>query len=170
MMPTLLLAVAGLALLALGRRLFWLFVGVAGFAAGLQAASLLLTPAPFWLLWTAGLVGGVVGALLALFFQHLAIAVGGFLAGGIAAGHLVQLMGRPPEPLILLVGGILGAVVLYLLFDWALIGLSSLVGATLVVDSLNPRPSLALAAFLTLFVIGALFQAGWLLRTRRRDD
>jgi hypothetical protein len=47
--------VLGLALLFMGWRLFWLFVGVAGFAAGLQAAPLLFGMQPFAILWGVGL-------------------------------------------------------------------------------------------------------------------
>jgi hypothetical protein len=61
------LVVSGVALLVLGWKLFWLFVGLVGFAAGLQAVQLLLGPQPFWILWAAGLVCGIIGAVLALF-------------------------------------------------------------------------------------------------------
>ena len=61
----LLLAASGVVLLVLGWKLFWLFVGVVGFAVGLQAAQLVFGPQPFWLLWAAGLVCGIIGAVLA---------------------------------------------------------------------------------------------------------
>jgi hypothetical protein len=54
----LMMAVSGALLLVLGWKLFWLFVGVVGFAAGLQAAQLYFGPQPFWVLWAAGLVCG----------------------------------------------------------------------------------------------------------------
>ena len=113
----LLLAASGMVLLVLGWKLFWLFVGVVGFAAGLQAAQLYLGPQPFWMLWAAGLVCGIIGALLALFFQKLAIIVGGFVAGSTIALHLTLMMGHEPGALVTLIGGVAGAVVLYLLFD-----------------------------------------------------
>ena len=49
-MTNIFLALLGLALLVLGWKLFWLFVGVMGFAAGLQAAQIYFGPQPFWLL------------------------------------------------------------------------------------------------------------------------
>ena len=74
-MANIFLAVLGVLLLVLGWKFFWLFVGVVGFTAGLQAAQLVFGPQPFWMLWAAGLVCGIFGAILALFFQHLAIAI-----------------------------------------------------------------------------------------------
>ena len=71
----------GIVLLALGRRLFWLFVGCVGFMAGLQMAQQYFGLQPSWVAWAAALLFGLVGALLALFFQKLAIVLGGFASG-----------------------------------------------------------------------------------------
>jgi len=73
--------ILGVALLVAGRKLFWLFVGAAGFVTGLQLAT------QFWqgpelLAIVIGLVVGVIFALLAIFLQSVAIGIAGFLAGG----------------------------------------------------------------------------------------
>jgi len=167
-MQTIIFGVLGAALLVLGRKLFWLFVAVMGFGAGLQAAQFYFGLQPFWVLWLAGLVGGAVGALLALFFQHVAIVIGGFVAGVTLAVHLTAMLGQNAGPLIALVGGIVGAVALYLLFDWALIILSSLIGATFIIEALGLRsvyaPGLALVI---LVAVGVMIQTRLMVASRK---
>ena len=166
-LTTIVLAVSGVALLVLGWKLFWLFVGVVGFAAGLQAVQLFLAPQPFWVLWAAGLVCGVIGAVLALFFQKLAIGVGGFVAGSTIALHLTTMMGYHPGLLVTVIGGVLGAVALYLLFDWALIVLSSAAGAACIVEAIGRDAPYAPVLSGVLIVAGVVFQARRLLVSRK---
>ena len=56
---------AGIALLVLGRKLFWLFVGVVGFVAGAALATQLFEIQPDWLVIVFALGAGLLGALLA---------------------------------------------------------------------------------------------------------
>lgn len=149
----------GIMLLALGRKLFWLFVGSVGFVAGVQIAQQHLFLAPSWQLWTIGVICGLLGALLALFFQKVAIIVGGFAAGCAIAVQLTVMLGFTANPLVTICGGILGAIVLYLLFDWALIALSSVAGATLIVHSINPAGWLAVLLYVVLILAGIVFQS-----------
>lgn len=153
----------GVALLILGRRLFWLFVGLVGFVAGITLATQFLSGQPDWLVLVIALVAGLLGVLLALFLQQLAVGVAGFVAGGyIIVNLLSMLMGETDQLLywlIFLIGGIIGAVLVILLFDWALIVLSSLTGATLVVQAAGLNPTLTLVLFVVLLVVGFVIQA-----------
>ena len=166
-MANIFLAVLGVLLLVLGWKVFWLFVGVVGFAAGLQAAQLFLGPQPFWVLWAAGLICGVIGAVLALLFQKLAIVIGGFVAGSTIALHLTLMMGFDAGALVALIGGVAGAVALYLLFDWALIILSSVAGATLIIEALGRQGSYAPVLSVVLIAAGVIFQARLLIVSRK---
>jgi hypothetical protein len=165
----LMMAVSGALLLLLGWKLFWLFVGVMGFAAGLQAAQLYFGPQPFWVLWASGLVCGIIGAILALFFQKLAIGVGGFVAGCTLVLHLTLMMGYHPVALVGLIGGAIGAVALYLLFDWALIILSSLIGTAFIIEALGRHTPYAPVLSVLLIVAGVIFQARLLTASREKD-
>ena len=161
-------AVVGIMLLTLGWRLFWMFVGVLGFVAGLQMAQSLWVQQPFWMLWVAGLVCGFFGAILALFLQHLAVAIGGFVAGGILALQLAAMLGYGGNALIALIGGILGAVALVLFFDWALVVLSSMVGAALVVDAIaGSRFPYEPWLFVAVAAAGVFFQSRLLAASRK---
>src|SRR5437762_11845435 len=127
-------ALIGIVILFFGRKLFWLCVAAVGFAAGVEIAPHLVhEPSPLLAL-TVAVVLGIIGALLALFLQKVAIAVLGFLAGGklagaIASAFLIQY--GQHSTIVFLVGGIVGAILL-VLFDWALIVVSSLIGAHLI--------------------------------------
>ena len=168
-MVNVVMIVSGVVLLVLGWKLFWFFVGGVGFAAGLQAVQLYFGPQPFWLLWAAGLVCGIIGAILALFFQKLAIGIGGFVAGSTIALHLTLMMGYHPGALVTLIGGVIGVVALYLLFDWALIILSSAAGATFIVEALGRHAPYAPVLSAVLIAAGVIFQARLLMVSREGD-
>jgi hypothetical protein len=163
------MAVAGVLLLTLGRRLFWLFVGVTGFAVGLQATQSFLGPQPFWMLWTLGLVCGIIGAVLALFFQQLAVAMGGFMAGGVLVVHAAAMLGIGANGLLVMAGGIIGAIAMVLIFDWTLVILSSLVGAAFVVDAIGRQMPYVPWLFLGIACAGTVFQARLLMASRQRS-
>ncbi len=148
----------GLILLTLGRKLFWLFVGCVGFVFGLQMANQYLGAQPSWIAWVVALLIGLVGALLAIFFQTLAIGLGGFAAGSAVTAYLTLLAGVAVHPLINVFGGIIGLILLIALFDWALIFLSSLVGATFIVQPLNLSLQAEIILYAILVVMGIIFQ------------
>jgi hypothetical protein len=150
--------IIGTILLTLGRKLFWLFVGCTGFVFGLQVATQYLAAQPSWVAGAAAVFIGLIGALLAVFFQTLAIGLGGFAAGSTIVAYISVLTGFTVHPLITVIGGIIGAVVLYAVFDWALIFLSSLVGATLIVQSFHWNSPIESVLYVILFVIGILLQ------------
>lgn len=163
------LTLIGSALLLLGRKLFWLLVGAAGFAVGFQFCALLFESQPLWILWIVGLSFGIIGALLALFFQQVAVAVGGFLAGGTVAHYLMQPVAQYADGWIVLIAGIAGAVAMVLIFDWALIALSALLGASFIIEAVGWRLPHASLLFAVLVLAGVLFQARWLNRSRGKE-
>jgi hypothetical protein len=165
----LLAILAGLVLLVAGRRLFWLFVGLVGFITVYRwlEPHPVAQPSGRWLL---AILAGVVGIVLAIFLQRVAIAVAGFFAGGWFA---VQLLGlhmthpRGGDLLVFVIAGVLAAVLAMALFDLALIVLSSLAGADLIVGALHPRPGMAKLLLLALAMVGIAVQMGITARRRR---
>jgi hypothetical protein len=158
----------GGALLLAGRKLFWLFVGAAGFVAGLQLAT------QFWqgpeiLAIFIGLVVGVLFAFLAIFLQSVAIGVAGFLAGGYIFTVLAGMLGLSQGAfswIVYLLGGIIGVLLVMFLFDWALITLSSLAGASLITQALLLPSGIGRVIFLALVIIGVVIQGSLLQRER----
>ncbi len=166
-MPTALLRIlAGLALLTLGRRLFWLFVGLVGFAAGAVLATQFVQ-GPEWMVLVIALAAGLVGIVFALVLQQAALALAGFIAGGYVVMSVLHGLGWTANGpnwvlywALIIVGGIAAAALVLALFEWALIILSSLVGAILIVQTINPDTLLAAILTAVLFVVGIAIQAG----------
>ena len=152
----------GIVILFFGRKLFWLCVAAVGFAAGVQIAPLLVNEASSLLALVIALAFGVLGVLLALFIQKIAIAVLGFLAGGkpataIAAAFFVQY--AQYSTIIFVIGGIIGAILLLAVFGWALIIVSSFIGAYLIQSAIVLPPTGLTLVFIGLAILGIFVQA-----------
>jgi hypothetical protein len=162
------LLLGGLLLLA-GRRLFWIFVGAAGFLLGTGIAARMASGTAEWVALVIALAFGLAGLVLSLIVQKLAIVAAGFIMGSYAVNRLLLTL-QPGwagwEWAALLAGGVLGALLVLLLFDWALIVLSSLVGAALIIYPFSPGPSLSLLLFAVLTTAGIGFQGGLLKRAK----
>jgi hypothetical protein len=151
----------GVSLLTLGRKLFWLFVGSMGFTAGLAYGNQLWGAQSDLVILAMSLLMGLAGALIAIFLQGLAVGVGGFVAGGYIGVTILNLCGIATGGfswLAYAVSGVVGAVLLVLVFDWALIVLSSLTGAALIVQGNRSGTALEIGLFIALTVLGILFQ------------
>lgn len=119
-------------LLFLGRRLYWVFVGAVGFIAVTELVLTNFTIQQEWLVVLIGLAAGILGAVLAIFVRMAGIGLAGVLGGAYVASaisSLVSLQDPTLKWVLLILGGIAGLLLLVLLFDWALIIISSLTGA-----------------------------------------
>ena len=160
----------GVVILFFGRKLFWLCVAAIGFAAGVELAPHLVQDPSALLSLTIALLLGIIGALLALFLQKIAIAVLGFLAGGKLAGAIAAAFFvhyAQHSTIIFVIGGVIGAILLLVLFDWALIVVSSLIGAHLIVyqSTIALPQSGSIILFIGLAVVGILVQVASLRRS-----
>jgi hypothetical protein len=152
----------GIAILFFGRKLFWLTVAAVGFAVGVEIAPLLVNESSSLLALLIALVLGILGALLALFLQKVAIAVLGFFAGGklataIAAAFFVHY--AQYSTIIFVIGGIIGAILLLAVFGWALIVVSSFIGAYLIQSAIVLPPTGSTLVFIGLAIVGIFVQA-----------
>jgi len=165
---------AGIAILLLGRRLFWLFVAVGGFLASFEYVPLLLPGQPEWVVLLVSIVAGAVGAVLAIGLQYVAAAIVGFIGGSYGSVPLVLLLFGHGASWIPLLGGIVGAVLMLLLFDWTLIVLSALTGARAVMLAFGLQGGSGILVWLGLAVVGIAVQASMLAPAaplrRRRDS
>ena len=92
----------------------------------------------------------------------MAVGLAGFLAGA----HLINISltilnwhNSQSLWLFTLVGGVIGGVLALLLLDWALIILSSLVGASLVCQALSLQQATSALCFVVLVAVGILVQS-----------
>ena len=159
-MPPAAAIVAGALLLLAGRKLFWLFIAVTGFFVGAEVARSLFVNQPEWVIWVFAVGAGVIGAVLAMLFERVAFALAGLYAGGFLAMTLVDQLGLSlPDLGVFLAGGILGAVIATLVMDWAIIILSSLVGAGMIVAAVDLEPLQAGIAAGAMAAVGIVVQA-----------
>ncbi len=159
------------ALLMLGRRLYWLFVAGVGFVVVMGLATEYLETSEEWMTLALAIVAGIVGALFAIFLQKLAVALAGFAAAAYFARELVQFFGFDGqiEMVVILVAGVLGAVLASGLFNWALILLSSMAGAVLLVDTFKLQDTAALVVMVVVAIAGISIQANMLHRDKGKD-
>jgi len=153
-------AVLGIALLVLGRQIYWLMVASVGFILGLQFGPQII-PGPYWLILLIGLGAGLLGAFLVIMIQKIALGLIGFLAGGYILLSLSGLMhlnvGQLPW-LPFLIGGVLGIFLQIAVYDWTLIFLSSFLGIIFIVDAFNLSTPGGYLIATGLFVAGVFIQ------------
>jgi hypothetical protein len=151
----------GAALLVGGRRVFWLLVGSVGFLVGLQVATRLIHRSEVLVIVSA-LALGALFAMMAVFLETIAIGLASFLGGGYALLGIASLLGvgqGTASVALFVFGGVLGALLTVLLFDWALITISTLAGAAMVLGSLILlQPAARGPIYVALVILGVLIQ------------
>lgn len=156
----------GVVLLLFGQKFFWVLVGVSGFLSGLELCKDFLPNQSDWMSMTAGIVLGLVGAGLAYFIQHTAMALLGFAAGCYSAFQLLlkfenpfhnQFLNNPIN--IVAIGGIVGSLIAVIFFREILIFLSSSLGSLLIIEGLSINQDSKPIVFVALTVVGMIFQA-----------
>jgi hypothetical protein len=155
--------IIGLILLMFGRKLFWLLVAVSGFMVGVQFAEMMFPYYQQWIQLSIALGLGIFCALMAILVQRIAFVLAGFMAGLYMALMVTQSFGLTDITGILVVfGGAFGAVAGYIFIDWAIIVLSAMIGAGVIVNAfigvLRLPPSISIVSFMVLSVIGSLIQ------------
>ncbi len=153
----------GIFLLVMGRRLFWLYVGIVGFAFGLEAAEMFFRGQPEWVGLLAACLTGLVCAVLAVAVQKFALALAGFFAGGYLVHYFLTAVNPGQLPgnalwIAVLVGGLIGGVWGLVFFQWALVILSSMVGAVMTTQGLGFDPSRFVWITAGLFLAGIVIQ------------
>ncbi len=154
--------VLGAILLFFGRTLYWVFVGIVGFLVGMALADQYLAAQSEAVQFIAALAAGIIGAMVAIFAQRIAFALGGFFAGWYIALSVAAHFGAQGDNTIwCIIGGVIGAIVAAMVMDWAIIVLSSLAGAAAIVSGLtgmNIDANMRSILFLVLAIVGIVVQ------------
>jgi hypothetical protein len=161
----------GVMLLLFGRRLFWLLVAAIGFWIDFQIVPYLMNHPPEWLTIVLSCLFGLIGAVLAFVLQKIAIGAAGFLVGGyIATAILNAFVNIQPQfsAVAFVIGGIIGAILMLVLFDWALIVFSSIAGAELIVSHLHLPGTGAAIVIVCLVGLGIVIQSMMFVRRTAR--
>ena len=150
--------IIGGVILFLGHELNFIF------AAGIAALiGFRLTPhlPPQWPSWSYAafmLTLAVIAAILTLLNERAGYFVSGFLAGGylLVEYFAPNVLTLPLLPFF--IGGIIGALVLGFLTEWALIIVSAGIGASYVLNLFRLNPTAEILVGSGLFIVGALVQ------------
>ena len=161
-------ALIGIVVLFFGRKLFWLCVAAVGFAAGIELAPHLVTepsPAAGAHHRTCSRRARSVARVLTSKDCDRSRSV--FLQvanspSAIAAAFFVHY--SQYSTIIFVVGGLIGAMLLLFLFDWALIVVSSFIGAHMIQNAIVLPPTGSTIVFFGLAVVGMVVQAASLRR------
>lgn len=157
----LILVVLGFVSLLGGNLLPWMFVGCAGFVLGGYLAGAMGFDQSEWQLITVSTVSGMVGIFLTFYVRKIMVLVAGFLAGGFISLTLPDILGWE-MPLgewqaFLLVGAAC-LVILLLWYNLSLILVSTLAGATLILQNMRFGSISQEAIFVVLLVFGLIAQ------------
>ena len=158
MSPILLRGAAGVMILFLGRELSFLFSAAMAAFLGVRLTPL-LPPA-----WPASsdtafvVTIAVLAAILTVLNKDAGFYVSGFLIGGYALTEFYapNSLTIPIFPFI--VGSVLGAVIIGLFTDWAMIIVSTFIGTYLLYDVLPWVGTAKILASAGIFIVGALAQ------------
>jgi len=163
--------IAGLVLLIAGRKAFWAFLGLAAFAVTVAFVQRYLPNLDERTLLVVALVTGGIAAAAAVVLAKAVVWIGGFIGGGYI-GVVVWEMLMPSATgfpwVAFVIGGLIGMVLMKLLFESLLVLGSSAVGAALLVHILRFEGTLGLFFLIVFAAVGVIIQ-GRLWRKKKEE-
>ncbi len=159
---------AGILLLFFGRKFLWMFVAVVGFLLSMKYAPGILSDQTQSVILTVSIIAGLLGALLAILLQKLAVGLAGMAAGGYIVYYLLQanyIHAGQYQWVLILAGALLGAILAGSLFHWAMLFITSACGAVLIAQGLKLSSTYAYLVIIALVILGVAAQS----RVKERD-
>lgn len=157
--------ILGIISLFFGRRLFWIFAALIGLSVGLILGAEVLQGQALLIRVIVAIAFAAICAMLALYAEKIMIILAGFFGLGVL-GYLIANLFKLPSLFhwLLFIGlGILGAVLISRYMEWAIVIISSLVGAIMVGAGLGGFTHfnflVDLLIFLGLLAAGIFFQS-----------
>ena len=149
-------------MLLVGRSAYAAFVGGVGYLVGVYLASVLNIAPAGWNDVILPLLFTIFGALATFAFRRWAARLAGFIAGGYLIIYLPGIFGVGqgwiPSWILFLVAGMISFLLLTLSFDFSLVILSTLVGATLILRSMSFGNLDNATMFIVLLFFGVIAQ------------
>lgn len=145
-----------------GKKLYWFFVGVCGALAGLFVSETFFHPQGIGDRALVAIGLGAAFAILALILQRIMIGVAGFISGGYLGISLIDTLQLPVSEwkwIVFILGGLVGIMIVKILFDLSLIIISSSAGALLITRAVHLDGSKSLIVLLVLIIAGIVVQS-----------
>jgi hypothetical protein len=166
-----LIIILGFIILVAGNQLPWIFVAAVGFIGGIylgEHAFLALSGIKL-VLFSMGIA--LICGLLVIYFKRVMVVLAGFLCGVYVCYYLPESLGWSTSwislPVLILVGAIF-AVLILVWFSLPLILVSSLTGATLVIQYIQFQRINEFFLFIIMFLFGITAQ--WVLLQYSRPE
>lgn len=150
--------VIGGILLFLGHELNFLFAGAMAALLGFRLTPLLPPQWPAWSDYVFIIGLGVIAAAVVLINERVGYFISGFLAGGLFLVEYYAPNTLTVPLLPFLVGGVIGALIIGVFTDWALILVTTTIGAYYLVNLFVLDPMIEILIGAGLFIVGALTQ------------
>ena len=150
--------VIGGILLFLGHELNFLFAGAMAALLGFRLTPLLPPQWPAWADYAFFIGLGVIAAVVVLLNERLGYFVSGFLAGGLFLVEYYAPNTLTVPLLPFLIGGIIGALIIGIFTEWALIIVTAMIGSYYILNIFVLDPMLEILLGAGLFVVGAITQ------------
>lgn len=150
--------VIGGILLFLGHELNFLFAGAMAALLGFRLTPLLPPQWPAWSDYVFIIGLGVIAAAAVLINERVGYFISGFLAGGLFLVEYYAPNTLTVPLLPFLVGGVIGALIIGVFTDWALILVTTTIGAYYLVNLFVLDPMIEILIGAGLFIVGALTQ------------
>ncbi len=160
----LIIIILGFVILVGGNQLYWMFTGVAGFLVGARIAEQIGFNQSEWQQITFATAAGLASTFLSYYLRKPMVILAGFLAGGYFINSMPGVLGWDDiltSWQAFVIAGAISALALILMYNLALIVISSLAGATLIVQNLTFGSVSTQAMFVVFIVFGVIAQ--WVL-------
>jgi hypothetical protein len=162
----------GITIIILGRKSLWLGVFSASFVFASQTLTYFLFDQPQTTIWIiSGVISGII-LIIYLTLEKVMLTVLGALTGGylaiitFSALNLISMDTYVLKFFVFAGGGVIGVLLIKLVFDWAMKVLSALIGAYLVSSILAGQPIFQLVVLAILTIAGVAIHGNTLAKTK----
>ena len=149
---------AGVMILLLGRELSFLFSAAMAAFLGFRLTPLLPSAWPSWSDTAFVLAVALIAAILTIINERSGFYVSGFLIGGYAFTEFYAPNSLMIPVLPFIVGSVLGAVIIGLFTEWAMIIVATLIGTYIIYGILPLVGTAKTLVSAGIFIVGALVQ------------